>query len=202
MASPSSFSMPMILSSGWSRPSLSAAMSGHDLGHDRVAVFRPERGADPLQGEVELLVEHVLQVLGAQVRGVGVEGLGQARQIDFQQLAGIDLVGLAVAVAIADRPLAHRFGFVDVVDHFGEEQVELDLLAQPLVGFGLVDGEVELFGVVGQVLVDREVALLLEQLHRGLVPLVLALQESLENLLGEVDISIANLVVEGRSLPS
>ena len=95
-------------------------MLRHDLGHNREAVFRPERGADPLQGEVKLLIEHVLEVLGAQVRRMRVEGLGQARQIDLHQLAGVDLVGLAVAVAIADRPLAHRFGFVDVVDHLGE----------------------------------------------------------------------------------
>ena len=57
--------------------------AGDDLGDDRVAVLRPERRADPLQREVELLVEHVLQVLRAQVGRVRVEGLGQAGQIDL-----------------------------------------------------------------------------------------------------------------------
>ncbi len=95
---------------------------------------------------MKLLIEHVLEVLGAEVRGVRVEGLGQARQIDFHQLAGVDLVGLAVAVAIADRPLSNRFGVIDVVDDLGEEQVELDLLAEPLVGLGLIDGIVDLLG--------------------------------------------------------
>ena len=139
MTSPSSFSMPMILSSGWSRPSLSAAMSG------TISVTTAKPSSDrsdapiPSRRKVELLIEHVLEVLGPQVRGVRVERLGQARQVDLHQLAGVDLVSLAVAVAIADRPLAHRFGFIDVVDDLGEEQVELDLLAQPLVGFRLVD---------------------------------------------------------------
>ena len=101
---------------------------GDDLGHDREAVFRPQRRADPLQREVELLIEHVLEVLGAQVRRVRVERLGQARQIDFHQLAGVDLVGLAVAVAIADRPLAHRFGFIDVVDDLEKSRSNLTFL--------------------------------------------------------------------------
>ena len=90
----------------------------------------------PSRGEVKLLIEHVLEVFGAEIRGVRIEGLGQARQIDFHQLAGVDLVGLAIAVAVADRPLAHRFGVINVVNDLGKEQVELDLLAQPLVGFG------------------------------------------------------------------
>ena len=102
-----------------------------------------------------------------------VEGLGQARQIDLQQLAGVDLVGLPVAVAIADRPLAHRLGVVDIVDDLQGEQVELDLLAQPLVGLGLVGRIVDLVGIVADVFVDREVVLLLEQLHRGLESLIL-----------------------------
>ena len=112
----------------------------NDLGDNRVAVFRAKRRADPLERQVKLLVEHVLEILGAQVRRMRVEGLRQARQVDLQELAGVDLVGLAVAIAIADRPLAHRFGVVDVVDHLQGEQVELDLLAQPLVGLGRVTG--------------------------------------------------------------
>ena len=57
-----------------------------------------------------------------------------------------------------------------------------------------------LSGIVAEILVDREVLLLLEQLHRGFVPFVLPLQEAIENLLGEIDISVANLVVESFAL--
>ena len=86
---------------------------------------------------MELLVEHVLPILGPHVRGVGVEGLGQAGEIDFEQFAGVELMGLPVAVAIADRPFLDRFGIVEVFDHLGEEQIELDLFPQTLVGLGL-----------------------------------------------------------------
>ena len=98
--------MPTILSSGWSRPSLSAAMPGHDLLDDRVAVLRLERGADAFEREVELLADHVFEVLGAHVARVRVEGPGQAAEVDFEQVAHVELVEHPVPVSIADRELA------------------------------------------------------------------------------------------------
>ena len=105
---------------------------------------------------------------------------------------------LAVAVAIANRPLLDRLFIAHVFDDFRVEQVELDFLAQPRVGFGLVGGEIELIGVVRQVFVDGEVVFLLEQLHLGLEPLIVSRDVAIEDLLGELDVSFFDLVVEGR----
>ena len=169
--------------------------AGHDLLDDRVAVFRRQRRPDALERQVELLVEHVLQVLGAHVRRVGVERPGQAREVDLQELAGVELVEHPVAVAIADRQLAGRFGLFGLVGP-ELEQVELDPLPPSLVGFLLVSRIVDLVRVVGDELIGREVELLLEQLEHGLVPFVVPLQEPLEDPAGEVDVPFADLVVE------
>jgi len=100
-----------------------------------------------------------------------------------------------VAVFVPDRELANRFALFGLV---GPElqQVELDLLPPPLVGFFLVNRVVDLVRVVGQVLIGREVELLLEQFLRRLVPLVVPLKEPLENPPREVDVAFADLVVE------
>ena len=146
---------------------------GHDLGHNRVTIFRPQRCADSLERKVKLLIEHVLQILGTEIRRVRIECLGQAGQIDLQQFAGIDLVHLPVTVLVANLPLADSLGFVELLDDLRVEQIELDLFAQSLVRFGLVDGKLDLVGVIGQILVDGEIVLLLEQLQLDLEPLVL-----------------------------
>ena len=146
---------------------------------------------------MKLLVEHILQILGAQVRRMRVEGPGQARQVNLQQFTRIKLVEHPVAVFVPDRELANRFALLGLV---GPElqQVELDLLPPPLVGFFLVDRVVDLVRVVGQVLIGREVELLLEQFLHRLVPLVAPLKEPLENPPREVDVAFADLVVELR----
>ena len=61
--------------------------AGDDLLDDRVAVLGLERGADALEREVELLVDHVLERLGAHVARVRVEGPGQAGEVDLEQVA-------------------------------------------------------------------------------------------------------------------
>ena len=149
----------------------------------------------PSSERVKLLVEHVFQVLGAQVRRMRVEGPGQAGQINFQELAGIELVEHPVAILVPHRELADRLGLFGLV---GPElkQVELDLLPPPLVGFLLVDRVIDLVRVVVEVFIDREIELLLEQLLHGLVPLVVPLQKPLEDPTGEVDVPFADLVVE------
>ena len=171
--------------------------AGDDLGHDRVAILGPKLGADSLEREVKRLVVHVLPILGPQIGGVGIEGLGEVGQIGLEQLAGIDLVDLPVAVAIANRPLLDRLVVADVFDDFRVEQVEFHFLPQPGVGFGFVGREIDLVGIVRQVFVDGEVLFLLEQLHLGLEPLVVARHIPIEDLLGEIDVSFFDLVVEG-----
>ena len=146
---------------------------------------------------MKLLVEHVLQILGSQVGRVRIDSSRQAGEIDLKQVAGIDLVIHPIAVAIPDRTLANRFGFVELFDDLGNEQVELDLLAAPLVGFGLVDRVVELLGIVRERFIDGKVRFDLEQFHLGLESLILADQESIEDFVCEVDIPLTDLVVEG-----
>ena len=81
-------------------------------------------------------------------------------QVELQQLAGIDLVPQPVAILVADLPFADRVGLVEILDDLADQDVELDLLAEAFVGFGLVGGEVDLVGIVVDRLVLREVELL------------------------------------------
>ncbi len=104
-------------------------------------------------------------------------------EIDLQQFAGIDLVNLAIAVLITNRQLANSFGFVELLDDLGNEQVELDLLAHIARSLRPCRRDNRACRLIGQILIDGEVVFLLEQLHLGLESLILADQESLEHLL-------------------
>lgn len=113
----------------------------------------------------------------------------------------IELVEDPVAIAITDRQLLDRLLLGRVVEPELEHLV-FELLPPPLVGLGLVAGVVDLVGIVGQVLNGREVELLAQQAHDGLVPLVMALEEPIEDDPGEVDVPLVDLVVKGfRLLP-
>ena len=106
---------------------------------------------------------------------------------------------LPVTVFIANLPLLDRLVVADVFNDFRVEQVELHFFPQPGVRFGFVGGEIDLIGIIRQVFVDGEVLFLLEQLHLGLEPLVVASHIPIENLLGEVDVSFLDPVVEASS---
>ena len=128
---------------------------------------------------------------------MGIEGLGEIGQVELEQLAGIDLVNLSITILVANLPLAHGLFVTDILDDFRVEEVKFHLLPQPLVGFGLVDGVIDLVGVVRQILVEGEVWLLLEQLQLGVEPLVVPGDISSKNLFGELKVSLFDLVVKG-----
>src|SRR5262245_18897874 len=72
-------------------------IGGHawnDLGYDSVAILGSKLGADSLEREMQRLIEHVLPILGAQVGGVRIEGLGEVSEVGLEKLAWIDLVDL------------------------------------------------------------------------------------------------------------
>src|SRR5262245_34141250 len=92
--------------------------AGDDLGDDSVAILGPKLGADSFEREMKRLIEHVLPILGPQVGGVGIEGLGEVSQISLKEFARIDLVDLTVAIAVANRPLFDSLSIVYIFNHF------------------------------------------------------------------------------------
>ena len=146
---------------------------------------------------MKLLVEHVFKILGAQVRRVRVEGPGQAGEVNFEELVGIELVEHPVAIPIAHRDLTKRLGLVGLVGP-KLKQVKLDALPPPLVGFLLINRVIDLLRVIRQIFINVEIELLLEQLLNGLVPLIVAHEKPLEDPAGEVDVALADLVVKVR----
>ena len=174
--------------------------AGDDLLDHRVAVIGLKRRANAFQREVQGLLHHVLEGLRVHVVGMRVEGFGEGGQVELQEVAHVELADGAAAIAIADLQLLDGLSAFELIDHLELEQVELDPLPPTVLGLGVVGGIVVEVGVVENRVVVGEVGLLVEFFHHKRLPGVVPLQIAFEDQPGEVEVPLANLVVQGRGL--
>ena len=131
--------------------------AGHHLFDDRVAVARGEHRADALERETHVDLE-VLEIVGREVGGVGIEGGREGVEEASVDLVGLHLLGAQrhqlVAVDQLLLGFVERLAVGDVVRHLEVDQAPVEILAS-----GLVGREAALLGIDLQrrVLVDRVV---------------------------------------------
>ena len=169
--------------------------AGDDVTDDGFAVLRFERGADAVELQPHLNRE-VLEILRRHVAAVGIEAHRHRGEEHFEQFVVARLVPAAgdALVALVET-LERLVGRGFVVGRL-EKEVVLHALAPAFVGLFLGLEPSHLLGVAFHRFVDGEVVRLVDQLLGDGGPFGDALEEEIEDPLGEGDVARLNRVVD------